>query len=961
MAILTPHKTPGGRPSQRRLTSTGRPGLPLKVFPGRWWSKSKGWKQKAIVIGAAFVLVGIITAVGVVAWVSQDLPDPNKINARVVAQSTKIYARDGSTLLYEIHGDQRRTLVDLKDTGKYTKQAVLSIEDKDFYKHPGISIRGIFRALFIDITSGSRAQGGSTITQQLVKNAILTNEKSIIRKVKEVILAYQLERRFSKDQILRLYFNEIPWGSSADGAEAAAQTYFGKSAKDLDLAESSLLAAMVQRPSYFSPRGNHREELVGRQKFVLDRMVEDKYITKAQAQEAKAVDILARVTATRDRVVAPHFVFTVKDLLIQKYGEVEVERGGLKVITTLDPRLQKIAEEEVKNGVEANEKRYNATNAALVAADPKTGQVLAMVGSRDYFDTEHDGNYNVATALRNPGSSFKPIVYLSAFTKGYTPDTVLFDLKTSFGPDGSGKDFSPNNYDLREHGPLKMRQTLAGSLNIPAVKTLYLAGIPSTIDLANKLGYTTIDRSKVGLALAIGGGAVRLVEHVSAFGVIANDGAKNPTTYILKIQDRNGKTLEQYQKKEEQVIDQQYVRELSDVMTDNNARAFVFGSRSPLILPNRIVAAKTGTTNDFRDAWTMGFTPSLVAGVWRGNNDNSSMKSGSDGVIVAAPIWNAFMRRALENTPAEKFTKPKANTAKKPVLRGQLASEVPIEVDSVTGKQIPDSCLATWPKNYVSEKLVKEVHSILYYVTKDDPNGPAPSNPKSDPMFERWEKPIQAWAKKNNLIAKAPAMEDCSLRTSGNGPTVTFSEPTNNKTVKSDSVKVTVAVASAQSITSVTFAIDGQVVATEVDSPYTTTLNLEGVSNGFHSITATATDALGATGSANVSINVLSDSSATTLYFISPKPKTDIKTDAFPKSVRVFAYDSQGVANITLSMKNPDGSLIVLDTIDLPDNDTVTLSWPTTSPGSYQLFFTVRGKKGRVTQSDYLPVTVSSS
>ena len=957
MPIVHPKKSLAGR------TPTPRSGIPAwkllsqKIFPGRGPKDLKLWRRRLLLGGAVVALLGIIVVVGVVAWVSQDLPDPNKINTRVVAQSTKIYARDGATLLYEIHGDQRRTLVDLNQVGKYTKNAVLSIEDKDFYKHQGVSLRAIARAIFVDLTRGSKSQGGSTITQQLVKNAILTNEKSYIRKVKEIILSYQIERRFTKDQILKLYFNEIPWGANAYGAEAAAQTYFGKSAKDLDLAESALLAAMVQRPSYYSPRGSHTEELVSRQRFVFDRMVAGGDITTAQADEAKKVDILKRISPTRDRVVAPHFVFYVRDQLVQKYGELTVERGGLKVITTLDPKLQTIAEEEVKRGVESNETKYHATNAALVATDPKTGQVLAMVGSRDYFDTEHDGNYNVATAVLNPGSSFKPVVYLTAFTKGYTPDTIVFDLKTNFGPDGSGKNFSPNNYDLKVHGPLKMRQTLAGSLNIPAVKTLYLTGLPATLDTADKLGYTTIDRGKVGLALAIGGGGVRLLEHVAAFSVFANDGVRNPTATILRIEDKNGKVLEQYKQDEKRVVDQEPVRNLVSILSDNNARAFVFGSRSPLVIGNRPIAAKTGTTNDFRDAWTVGFTPSLAAGVWRGNNDNSSMKGGADGVVVAAPIWNAFMKRALEGAKVEQFKKPKPNTAKKPILRGQLQGDTPISVDSETGRQIPDSCLATWPKEFIKQVTLKEVHTILYYVDKDDPDGPAPADPTKDPMFAEWEKPIAAWAKKNNYVAKTPKMEDCSLRSTGGTTPITVTSPAANETITSTSLPVTVTAGS--EVTQVAYAVDGVALATVSTAPFSTTLDLSAIANGFHTLTATATTMSGTTGTMSITINLLTKDAGATAYFITPAPNSTVASDSFPRTVKVFIYDPVGVSSVTLSMKNPDGSVVVQDTVESPGEPSITFSWPTTPPGAYQLFFVVKNKKGVSTQSDNLKVTVS--
>lgn len=954
--------TPLPRPRPRRLPTNivrGVRGMPRRGFPGRP-EPAHVWRRRLLRAGGVVVLVICLSVVVVVAWVSQDLPDPNNLNHRMIAQSTKIYARDGSTLLYEIHGDQRRTVVDLNDVSPYVKQATLSIEDKDFYKHSGISLRGVLRSIFVDIVQGRKAQGGSTITQQLVKNSILTREKSYIRKVKEVVLSYQIEQRFSKDQILKLYFNEIPYGSSNYGVEAASQAYFGKHAKDLDIAESALLAAMVKAPTYYAPNGIHRQDLVARQKLVISMMVGGGYITAAQAEEAKAVDILKRISPYRDPIVAPHFVFTVRDQLVQKYGDALIERGGLRVITTLDPALQKIAEEEVAAGAAKNEKRYRADNAALVAADPKTGQVLAMVGSKNFFDAEHDGNFNVATAVRNPGSSFKPIVYLTAFTRGYSPNTLLFDLKTNFGPDGSGKDFSPNNYDFKGHGPLRMRQTLAGSLNIPAVKTLYLAGLSNVLDLSDRLGYTTIDHSKVGLALAIGGGGVRLLDHVGAFATLANDGVRNPVTLLLRVEDKNGKVLEQYSPAPTRVVGVEPDRQLVDVMTDNSARAFVFGTKNSLTLGSRPVGAKTGTTNDNRDGWTLGFTPSLVAGVWVGNNDYSPMRAGSDGVVVAAPIWRAFMDRALKGKPIERFTKPKPTTATKPVLLGQLPGDAPISVDTETGKQIPDSCLASWPTSYIKQVVVKEVHTILYYVNKDAPDDPAPTNPTADPMFVRWEKPVQDWAKKNGYVATSPGLESCSLRVGVAGaPTIVFTAPSAGATLSGAAVPVAVDTTASAAVSSVQFFIDDVLVSTALSSPYTASLDLSTTSNGFHTLRATITDAAGASSTAVIRINVLAGG-VPTAYFTSPAPKESIPADHFPYTVRAVAFDPDGVASVSLLLKNADGTTTTLDSISAPENPDVAFSWSIVPPvGDYQLFVSSKSKKGRVTASDALPVKVS--
>ncbi len=960
MPVLRPPKPLSGKASESRRSRVGGGSrLPFKSFPGRWSNLPRHTKKKIIQIGITAVLVGIVLLVGFVAWVSQDLPDPNKLSDRSVAQSTKIYARDGATLLFEIHGDQRRTLVDLDQVGKYTKDATLAIEDKDFYNHGGISLRGTLRAIFVDLLTGSRSQGGSTITQQLVKNAILTNEKSVVRKVKEWVLAYQIERRFTKDQILKLYFNEIPYGSNAYGVEAAAQTYFNKHAKDLDLPESALLAAILPAPSYYSPRGNHTDEVLDRWKLVLDLMRQQKKITKDQEKAAVAVDILSRISPSKDKIIAPHFVFYVRDYLEKKYGTSQLERGGLKVVTTLDPDLQKIAEEEVAAGAERNEARYKASNASLVAIEPKSGQLLAMVGSRDYFDSAHDGNFNVATALRNPGSSFKPIVYLTAFMKGYTPATVLFDLKTDFGPDGSGKDFSPDNYDFKEHGPLQMRQTLDGSLNIPAVKTLYLAGIPSTVDTAEKLGYTTLDRSKLGLALAIGGGAVRLIEHVSAFATLANDGVRNPTTALLRVEDAKGKILELYQDKSERVLPEEPVRELDDVLSDNGARAFVFGAHNLLTLPGRKVAAKTGTTNDFVDGWTMGFTPQLAAGVWVGNNDNSPMRSGADGSIVAAPIWNAFMKRALEGDPAVNFPGPKPSTTTKPVLNSQYANKTTLTVDSVTGKRIPDSCVDKWPAAYKKTVTLSAVHSILYYVQKDDPQGDPPSDPSKDPMFDRWEAPVQAWAKDNGYLSKAPADELCSLRVGSDKLSVSISSPKQFATITAATLPITMDVLASAGTKTLTVALDGNTVTTLTGAPYTASIDLSKTESGFHTILATLTNTNDETTTSSVTINYLPGSASATTYIISPAPGSTIDPAAFPVTVTAFAYDPAEVSTVTLYQKNADGKSVVVDSVSSPTTNTVTFSWPAVDPGTYQLYVVMKNGSGKTTQSDDLGVTVT--
>lgn len=822
--------------------------------PRRRWNRRRILKVAGLVVGAGF-LCGVIVVVAAFAWFSRELPDPNRIKDRAVAVSTKIYARDGSTLLYDVHGDQKRSLVKLQDIPEHVRQATIALEDKDFYKHGGVSIRGLVRGVVLDTFRG-RATGGSTITQQFIKNAVLTSERKISRKLKEIILAYELERKFSKDEILQLYFNEIPYGSTVYGIEAASQTFFRKPVQKLTIAEGALLAAIPQRPTYLSPYGNHIEDLIGRQQYALQQMKDQGFITQEELDTALKVDMKKAIQPKSEQILAPHFVLMVKEELADRYGENLLERGGLRVTTTLDWKMQQAAEKAITDVGNKNVKRYGANNAALVAIDPKTGQVKSLVGSRDYFDTKNDGNVNVATRERNPGSSFKPIIYTSAFLKGYSPDTMLFDLKTNFGGNPA---YTPSNYDGGERGPVTMRKALAGSLNIPAVKTLYLAGIPDTLTLARKLGYTTLtDPDRYGLALALGAGGVKLIEHTNAFATFAANGTHRPIATILKVEDKNGKVLEQFKDRPTEAVDKDVVANLLSVLTDNEARSFIFGSRSQLILPDRTVFAKTGTTNDWRDGWTMGGTPSLVAGVWVGNNDNSKMARGADGSFVAAPAWNAFLREALKGTKAEGYPKPPTNKATKPVLQGKLTADVPIAIDRVTGLRIPDACLTTYPADFQTTTTVKEVHEILYYVKKDDPQGDAPTNPAADPQFTRWEEPVQRWAKTKGYLATAPGLGDCSLRDPGAAPTVSITTPTLNQTVTSSPLPVSVSTGGPRPASKVTYTVDGKVLADVAVGPdFAASLDLTGFESGFHTLAATVTDNVENIGTSSITFNYL--------------------------------------------------------------------------------------------------------
>lgn len=711
-----------------------------------------------------FVGVFILFVSGVFLYFAKDLPSAGKINDRMVIESTKIYDRTGQHVLYDVHGEEKRTVVPFSEMPDNLKYATIALEDQDFYSHRGIKITSIVRALLKDVLHRGMAQGGSTITQQFIKNSILSSERTFTRKIKEVILSLELEQRFSKDEILAMYLNEIPYGSNSYGIEAAAQTFFGKNARELTLDEAALLATLPNAPTYYSPYGSHLEALKSRQEAVLKKMAGAGYITQEQANEAANLDVLAKIRPNQEKISAPHFVMYIKEYLEKTYGEQAVEQGGLKVHTTLDWEKQQIAEQAVRDGADKNKKNWNASNASLVAMDPKTGQILAMVGSKDYFDQSIDGQVNVSIRDRQPGSSFKPYVYLTAFEKGYTPETMLFDVETNFGTQGNNKDYKPQNYDGKFHGPLPMKETLAQSLNIPAVKTLYLAGVKNSIATAKKMGITGLNNpDRLGLSLVLGGGEVKLLDHVNAYGTFAAGGIKHDKVAILKIEDGKGKILEQYKSSGgERVVDEKYIAMVDHIISTNNYRVPIFGENSLLRFDSRPVAAKTGTTNEFRDGWTIGYTPSIVAGVWAGNNNNSPMRAGADGVNVAAPIWRSFMDKVLGNYSIEQFPKYEKEDTGKDILDGKLTIEKDVKVCEIPGKG-DRYCLANAVCVDVEKKDFADAHDILFYVDKNDPRGGAPKNPENDPQFDNWEKGVKKWFEKNkeDYVNQSPPTEEC--------------------------------------------------------------------------------------------------------------------------------------------------------------------------------------------------------
>jgi len=814
----------------------------------------KFYKALKYLIGAFFVLslLGILCSIAGFAYFAKDLPDPNKLLEREPIESTKIFDRAGEHLLYEIHGEQKRTMIEIKDLPDYIKNAVVAIEDDKFYTHHGIDIMGILRAAYKNILNRSKAQGGSTITQQLVKNAILTKEKTYSRKIKEAILSIEIERKFSKEDILQMYLNEIPYGSNLYGIEAASQRFFGKPAKNLTISETATLSSIPKSTTYYSPYGTHTDQLEARRLIVLSRMFEFQYITEEEYNQAK--EEKPKFSELGQGIFAPHFVMYIKEKLVEQFGESEVERGGLKIYSTLDWNKQQIAEEAVRVGAENNETKYGAKNSALVAIDPKTGEILSMVGSRDYFDVENDGNVNVTLSLRQPGSSFKPFAYLTAFQKGYTPETVLFDVETDFN------DYIPHNYDDTYLGPITMRSALQMSKNVASVKTLYLAGERDTFDLAKKLGISSLtDPARYGLSLVLGGGEVRLLEIVSAYGVMANDGIKNPITSILKIEDRHGKTIFETKNSPQRVLDPQYARMISDVLSDNEARTPAFGAWSNLYLGNRPVAAKTGTTNDAKDAWTIGYTPSLAVGVWAGNNDNAPMKGKAGGSSAAAPIWNDFMKKALEGTPVENFIKPEEIEIINPILKGSIEDPTVYRIDSISKK------LATefTPEYLIEEKKLKRVHCILHYVDKNNPNGSAPENPANDPQYENWERAVQTWGIENGYIEEIPREYD-DVHTIENKPNITITHPRNGQNISAGSiVNIMADIYYKLKPREINIFLDGQLIQSASTFPLSSEIQIPSSTlNGLHTIKTVIFDTVYNSDEDEIEINVSNSGSA---------------------------------------------------------------------------------------------------
>lgn len=590
----------------------------------------------------------------------KDLPPVTQMRQRKQPLTTKILDRNGK-LLYSIYKDQNRTLVPLSKVPPSMIQATIAIEDREFYTHHGLSFKGIARAIKVN-SEGERIQGGSTITQQLVKMTLLTPEKTLKRKIREAILSFLVERTYTKEEILEMYLNETPYGGSTYGVEEAAQRYFGKSAQRLNLAESAFLAGLPQSPSLYSPFGSSPELAYARQREVLRRMVEDEYITQQQADAAREHTLSFRANVTD--IQAPHFVMYVRELLAQQYGEELVNQGGLEVRTTLDFDLQTETEKILTEEMNLLS-RLRISNGAVLVTDPQTGEVLTMVGSKDYFDFEHDGQVNVTMRPRQPGSSIKPVTYAAAFERGLSPTSMIRDEAITYNIQGSPP-YSPKNYDGRFHGNVSVREALASSYNIPAVKTLDGVGITNVIDLAETLGITTWkDRTRFGLSLTLGGGEVLMTDMAKVYGTFANNGVTTDLSPILEIKTAKGDVLyhnncalDNNDCPSRKTLSTKTAYQITDILTDNVARTPAFGPNSVLHIPEQQVAVKTGTTNNLRDNWTIGYTTDRVVAVWVGNNDNTPMSYVASGITGASPIWNKVIRLTLSDEAPHQFPLP---------------------------------------------------------------------------------------------------------------------------------------------------------------------------------------------------------------------------------------------------------------------------------------------------------------
>ncbi len=819
-------------------------------------------KLLSTLAGVVFVgmVAGIIGLMAFFAYVAKDLPSPDKV-VRREGFSTKIFDRNGKSL-YDVFSDERRTPVKLDDVAMNLRNATVAIEDKSFYAHKGVDPLTPFRIAY-NVVFKRRVIGGSTLTQQLVKTVLLTNERTLSRKIKEFILTLQVESKYSKNEILQMYLNEVPYGGTAWGVGEAAQMYFGKSVSELNLVESAVLAGLPQWPSRYSPFVGKAYE--ARTEEVLRRMREDGYISNDEEKKALE-DLKTLPVATQSGTLnAPHFVFYVKNLLVEKYGEHVVEQGGLRVTTTLDLELHTKAQQIVAEEID-KVKHLNITNGAALVVDPKTGQILSMVGSKNWGDPNYDGKYNVVTAIRQPGSAIKPVVYLTGLRKGYTAASMLMDTPTSF-PGGDKPEYIPVNYDGKFRGPVLVREALGNSLNIPAVKMVALVGVKEMLSTAYDLGFTTLEPTaallkRVGLSIALGGGEVKLLDMGAAYSSFANGGYKISPTAILKVTDINGKVLEEWSNagvSTKQVISAGEAYIISSILADPDARKITFGTGSLLEIPGKTVSVKTGTTNDKKDNWTVGWTPSALVGVWVGNNDNSSMKQVASGVTGASPIWRKIMMEALKGKADEKITRPD--------------EVMELDVDKVSGYRAHDGFEAKkeyflkgtepWADDPIHKKVKVCKGEGKLATPADAASGNYDEKEflyfKEEDPFEKqnggnkWQEGVLAWLNTQAEPKYHPPTEYCN-----NNPIwVRIVEPADKVRLNTRDVKLRVEVDDLNPVKKVEVFVDGNLRYTNGSAPYEVTV--PNLNDGYHKIEVRAEDDKGKVGTRYVEFSVNQD------------------------------------------------------------------------------------------------------
>jgi 1A family penicillin-binding protein len=777
-----------------------------------------------------------------------NLPSPDKI-VRTTGFSTKILDRNGN-LLYDIYANQNRTPEQLSDIPVYLRQATISIEDKNFYSHQGFDPLGMLRG-FLKIFTTGRAEGGSTLTQQLVKNTLLTNDRTLIRKVEELVLAIQIEKKYSKDQILQMYLNEVPYGGTSWGVGAAAETYFGKDVKDLDLVECAILAGMPQAPSTYSPYSSTPTAYIQRTKDVLRQMQANGYITKAQETAADSELANVQFQPKGASLNAPHFVQYVEQILEQRYGQAAVEQGGLTVTTTLDLNLQNQAQQIVTDEI-AKVENQHITNGAAIVIDPETGEILAMVGSKDFNATDYDGQVNVTTALRQPGSSFKPFTYVTAIKEGYTAATLLMDVPTTFPGGANNPDYQPVNYDGKFVGPIQVRYALANSRNIPAVKMLAMVGIKNVLQTATDMGITTLPPTQdtlnnVGLSLTLGGGSVRLIDMASAYSAFVNSGQRVDPVAILQVTDVNGKVLEDdHPQKGKQVITPEQAFLIDNILSDNAARTPEFGANSYLNVPGYNVMVKTGTTNDKRDNWTIGGNDNAMVGVWVGNNDNSPMLNVASGISGASPIWHQIVLQVLKGKPQASFTPPSdIITAQVDTISGYAAHDSfpsrqeyfikgtePVGADPT--HVLLRLCNADGKLANPSDISSNNFHTQEFFIFKEKDPTAAPGGPN------QWQAGIDSWVSGQSDPRYHPPTDYCG---SGNPLDVEFTNPHDQDSNLNGNFSATFTANSNSSITEADLQVNGSTKCSFNNGANSYKCDLNGLSTGVYTLQADATDA----------------------------------------------------------------------------------------------------------------------